>query len=208
MRSLLGRLDTLDLELDPVAFFEMMDASIKGQQELKSVFGRSVGHIMSGYDNKILHLRGQGKAFDGAERAQSACRIAHGRRDPGKDSTWPIRPRGLLPGMQWPGNADRAWAAIDAQRAHTQLAGNEIFWNPATCGDLGIPRPPVGGLETAVRFATASCAALTPLARLVEPQGSSPGIPARTKRPQVGPFCSGGDAGIRTLDALFERMLP
>ncbi len=28
--------------------------------------------------------------------------------------------------------SDRAWAAIEAQRAHTQLAGREIFWNPAT----------------------------------------------------------------------------
>ena len=28
--------------------------------------------------------------------------------------------------------SDRAWAAIDDQRAHTQLAGREIFWNPAT----------------------------------------------------------------------------
>ena len=26
---------------------------------------------------------------------------------------------------------DRAWAAIEAQRAHTQLSGKEIFWNPA-----------------------------------------------------------------------------
>ena len=28
--------------------------------------------------------------------------------------------------------SDRAWAAMEAQRAHTQLAGKEIFWNPAT----------------------------------------------------------------------------
>jgi integrase len=28
--------------------------------------------------------------------------------------------------------SDRAWAAIEAQRAHTQLAGKEIFWNRAT----------------------------------------------------------------------------
>ena len=28
--------------------------------------------------------------------------------------------------------SDRAWSAIEAQRAHTQLAGKEIFWNPAT----------------------------------------------------------------------------
>ena len=26
--------------------------------------------------------------------------------------------------------SDRAWATIEAQRAHTQLAGKEIFWNP------------------------------------------------------------------------------
>jgi len=28
--------------------------------------------------------------------------------------------------------SDRAWAAIEAQRARTQLAAREIFWNPAT----------------------------------------------------------------------------
>jgi integrase len=28
--------------------------------------------------------------------------------------------------------SDRTWAAIEAQRAHTQLADKEIFWNPAT----------------------------------------------------------------------------
>jgi len=28
--------------------------------------------------------------------------------------------------------SDRAWAAVEAQRTHTQLAGQEIFWNPAT----------------------------------------------------------------------------
>jgi len=33
----LGHLDALDLELDPTALFEMMDAPIKCQQELKSV---------------------------------------------------------------------------------------------------------------------------------------------------------------------------
>jgi len=29
VRSLLGGLDTLDLELDPIALFEMMDAAIE-----------------------------------------------------------------------------------------------------------------------------------------------------------------------------------
>jgi integrase len=28
--------------------------------------------------------------------------------------------------------SDRAWTAIESQRAHMQLAGKEIFWNPAT----------------------------------------------------------------------------
>jgi len=28
--------------------------------------------------------------------------------------------------------SDRAWSAIEAQRTHTQLAGKEILWNPAT----------------------------------------------------------------------------
>jgi hypothetical protein len=36
MRALLGRRYPLDLELDPVALFEMMDAPIERQQEFKS----------------------------------------------------------------------------------------------------------------------------------------------------------------------------
>jgi hypothetical protein len=55
VRSLLGRLDALDFELDPVALFEMVDATIESQQEFESVFGCSVVHIMSEHDNKILH---------------------------------------------------------------------------------------------------------------------------------------------------------
>jgi hypothetical protein len=36
---LLGCLDALDLELEPVALFEMMDAPIEREQELQPVFG-------------------------------------------------------------------------------------------------------------------------------------------------------------------------
>src|SRR5882672_3804144 len=60
VRSLLGRLDALNFEPDPVALFEMMDAPIESQQEFESVFGCSVAHIMSGYDNKVLPLQSQG----------------------------------------------------------------------------------------------------------------------------------------------------
>jgi len=38
MRPLPGRLDALDLELDPVALFEVVDASVEGQQKLEGVF--------------------------------------------------------------------------------------------------------------------------------------------------------------------------
>jgi len=39
VRAFLGHLDALDLELDPVALFEMMDATIESEQEFKSAFG-------------------------------------------------------------------------------------------------------------------------------------------------------------------------
>jgi len=41
VRTLFGRFDALDLALDPVALFEMMDASIESKQEFESVFGSS-----------------------------------------------------------------------------------------------------------------------------------------------------------------------
>jgi len=59
VRAFLGRLDALDLELDPVALFEMMDAAIESQQELKSVFGSAALHIISGHDNMSFHRRCQ-----------------------------------------------------------------------------------------------------------------------------------------------------
>jgi hypothetical protein len=48
----------LDLELDPVALFEM-DAAIESQQELKSVFGCAVIYIILGHDNLSFHQRRQ-----------------------------------------------------------------------------------------------------------------------------------------------------
>jgi len=55
-------------------------------------------------------------------------------------------------------------------------------------GDLGIPRPLAGGLGTAVRFATASSAALALLAPLREPRYTflgvcslSKGVPSTTR---------------------------
>ena len=38
MRSFFGRLDALDLELNPVALFEMVNAPIKSQQEFDIAF--------------------------------------------------------------------------------------------------------------------------------------------------------------------------
>jgi hypothetical protein len=45
--SLLGCLDALDLKLEPVALFEMMDAPIEREQELEPVFGFASDHIIS-----------------------------------------------------------------------------------------------------------------------------------------------------------------
>jgi hypothetical protein len=39
-------LDSLDLELEPVAFFEMIDAPIEREQELEPVLGFTTVHIM------------------------------------------------------------------------------------------------------------------------------------------------------------------
>ena len=63
VRALLGRLDALDFELDPVALFQMMNASIESQKEFESLFGRSLFHIMSQHDNKVLHLPSQWPAI-------------------------------------------------------------------------------------------------------------------------------------------------
>jgi len=38
MRPRTGRLDAPDLELHPIALFEMVNASIEGEQELKRMF--------------------------------------------------------------------------------------------------------------------------------------------------------------------------
>ena len=46
VRSLLGCLDALDLELEPVALLEMMDEAIESQQELEPVLGRAIFQIM------------------------------------------------------------------------------------------------------------------------------------------------------------------
>jgi hypothetical protein len=45
--SLLGCLDAPDLELEPIAFFEMMDAPIEREQELEPVLGLTSVHIIS-----------------------------------------------------------------------------------------------------------------------------------------------------------------
>ena len=47
MGPLLGRRDALDLELESVAFFKVMDAPIERQQELEPVIGGSFDHIIS-----------------------------------------------------------------------------------------------------------------------------------------------------------------
>jgi hypothetical protein len=45
--SLLGCLDALDLELEPAAFFKVMDAPIEREQELEPVLGLISVHIIS-----------------------------------------------------------------------------------------------------------------------------------------------------------------
>ena len=45
MRPILTRLNLLDLELDPVTFFEMMDVPIEGEQELERMVWPAI-HIM------------------------------------------------------------------------------------------------------------------------------------------------------------------
>jgi hypothetical protein len=46
VRPLIGCLDALDLELDPVTLFEVMDAPVEGEQELQAVVDVAIYHIM------------------------------------------------------------------------------------------------------------------------------------------------------------------
>jgi hypothetical protein len=46
MRSVPSRLDPCDFELEPVALFEMMNAPIKGEQELEAMIRRAPTHII------------------------------------------------------------------------------------------------------------------------------------------------------------------
>ena len=69
MRALLGGLDALDLELDPIALFEAMNAPIEGQQEFKPVIRRLVFHIIS-CDDIIVSPR-----FPSREAAKSISQI-------------------------------------------------------------------------------------------------------------------------------------
>ena len=39
MRTLFVRLNALDLEFDPVAFFKMMNASVESQEEFERILG-------------------------------------------------------------------------------------------------------------------------------------------------------------------------
>jgi hypothetical protein len=50
VRPCLRRLHLLDLELDPIALFEMMNAPVEGQQKFERVVGRALGYIISGDD--------------------------------------------------------------------------------------------------------------------------------------------------------------
>jgi hypothetical protein len=51
--SLLGCLDALDLKLEPVAFFKMMDAPIEREQELEPVLGFTSLQIISSYSMRL-----------------------------------------------------------------------------------------------------------------------------------------------------------
>lgn len=44
-------LDASDFELEPVPFFEMMNAPVERQQELEPVVERTIVHIIRGYDS-------------------------------------------------------------------------------------------------------------------------------------------------------------
>jgi hypothetical protein len=44
--SRLGRGDSLDLEFEPISLLEVMDATVEGEQEFKSMIGRLVAHFM------------------------------------------------------------------------------------------------------------------------------------------------------------------
>ena len=54
MRTLFSRLDALDLELHPVSLFEMMDATVEGQQKLKRYSG--LGIIISVFRPRNYHI--------------------------------------------------------------------------------------------------------------------------------------------------------
>lgn len=61
MRPALACADSFDLELDPVALLKMMNAPIEGQQELESMIGLFIIHIISCND-MLGYIRGQGPA--------------------------------------------------------------------------------------------------------------------------------------------------
>jgi hypothetical protein len=46
MRSLRGCLNARDLELEPIALFQMMNAPVERQQELEAMVPRSQTHII------------------------------------------------------------------------------------------------------------------------------------------------------------------
>ena len=81
-------------------------------------------------------------------------------------------------------------AQLSDARAHgrQQSRGERRIVRVSPQRDPRIPRPLAGGLGTRVRFATRSCAALTPLAPLVEREGSHPFPIRQIKRPARGHF--------------------
>ena len=56
MRTLFVRLDALDLEFDPVAFFKMMNASVESQEEFERILGIRPVHIISREDIILVLL--------------------------------------------------------------------------------------------------------------------------------------------------------
>jgi chromosome segregation ATPase len=67
MGTSLRRLHSLELELDPVASFEMMNTPIEGQQKFERVVERIIRHIISCHD-----MNSQRRAYPTKAKAASA----------------------------------------------------------------------------------------------------------------------------------------
>ena len=107
MRPRRARLDSTDLELDPVAPFKMMDSSIERQQEFKVVLVRAVFHIISCHDMLT------------PESGQFQRRQVHGGRVPGGGASF--RDIGITTVPR-----DKPRRAPQASSSTTTMAGGHV----------------------------------------------------------------------------------